>query len=235
MATKKKRIDFTQEPPEHIADCPFYGYQLDDDQLKFAEAIYSKDIDIVFCNAPAGTGKDLVALGTANLMVQFGMYDEIVYIVSPYGERKQGYLPGDLQTKSQIYYEPAYQTVVALGLNPNVVINLDGLCGDKNGGYITCVTDTYLRGTNITDRKILLLDECQNFDFNQLKKTLTRVGKDTKVLCIGHDGQIDLDRPEKSGFVRYIEHFTGLERAAICELKTNHRSWISQHADALQE
>ena len=76
-----------------MADCPFYGYQLDKEQLEFAEAIYSNDIDIVFCNSPAGTGKDLVAVGTANIMVQFGLYDEIIYVVSPYGERKQGYLP----------------------------------------------------------------------------------------------------------------------------------------------
>ena len=235
MATKKRRVDFTQDPPEHISELPFYGYVLDEDQLRFAECIYSKNYDIVFCNAPAGTGKDLVAVGTANLMIQFGMYDELVYIVSPYGERKQGYLPGDLQSKSVIYYEPLYQTVVSLGINPNTAINLDGLAGDKNGGYITCVTDTYLRGTNMCDGKIVILDECQNFSFDQLKKTLTRIGKDTKVICIGHDGQIDIDHPEKSGFVRYIEWFKDCERAAVCDLKNNHRGWISQHADALKE
>lgn len=234
MAARKKRIDFAGEPPETIADCPFYGFELDKDQLNFAESIYSKDIDIVFCNSPAGTGKNLVAIGTANIMVQFGMYDEIVYIVSPYGERKQGYLPGDIQSKSIVYYEPLYQALVACGVNPNTSVNMDGIGAEKSGGFVTCITDTYLRGVNLSNRKIVILDECQNFSFDQLKKTLTRIGNDTKVICIGHVGQIDLDKPETSGFAAYIEHFKGCERAKICSLSTNHRGWISKHADELE-
>lgn len=235
MASKRKKIDFTQEPPQKMADCPFYGYQLDKEQLEFAEAIYSNDIDIVFCNSPAGTGKDLVAVGTANIMVQFGLYDEIIYVVSPYGERKQGYLPGDIQSKSSVYFDPLYQALVACGVNPNTAVNQDGLTGDKTGGYITCMTDTYIRGVTFTGKKILVVDESQNLSFDQLKKTLTRVGPECKVICIGHVGQIDLENPSKSGFARYIEHFKDHERCAVCELKTNHRGWISQHADELEE
>ena len=234
MAARKKKIDFTGEPPIKIADSPFYGFKLDAQQLEFAEAIYSKDYDIVFCNSPAGTGKNLVAIGTANIMVQFGLYDEIIYIVSPYGERKQGYLPGDLQSKSIVYYEPLFQALVACGVNPTTSVNMDGFGIDKSDGFITCMTDTYLRGINLTDRKIVILDECQNFSFDQLKKTLTRVGKDTKVICIGHDGQIDLEKPSTSGFAAYIKHFSECERAKICSLTTNHRGWISQHADTLE-
>jgi len=234
VATKKKRIDFTKDPPMKIADCQFYGYTLDPEQLAFAEAIYSNDIDIVFCNSPAGTGKDLVAIGTANIMVQFGMYDEIIYIVSPYGERKQGYLPGDIQSKSVVYYEPLFQALVACGINPNTSVNMDGIGVNNMGGYITCITDTYLRGTTLNNA-IIILDESENFTTPQLKKTLTRVGSNTKVIVIGHDQQCDLDNPSSSGFVKYINHFAPMKRAAICALTTNHRGWISQHADTLTE
>ena len=172
MASKRKKIDFTQEPPQKMADCPFYGYQLDKEQIEFAEAIYSNDIDIVFCNSPAGTGKDLVAVGTANIMVQFGLYDEIIYVVSPYGERKQGYLPGDIQSKSSVYFDPLYQALIACGVNPNTAVNQDGLTGDKTGGYITCMTDTYIRGVTFTGKKILVVDESQNLSFDQLKKVI---------------------------------------------------------------
>ena len=229
MAAKKKTIDFSQEPPASLRDCPFFGYKLDDEQQAFADAIYSKENDIVFCNSPAGTGKNLVAVGTAYIMVQFGMYDEIVYIVSPYAERKQGYLPGDIQTKSAMYYEPLNQALVACGINPNTSINVDGTTGDKTGGFITCATDTFLRGTNL-NHCIVIIDECQNYTVDQLKKTLTRIGSDTKVIVIGHTLQCDID-PSKSGFAEYIEHFRGQERCAVCELHTNHRGWISQWAD----
>lgn len=230
MAGKKKRIDFSQDPPPTLRDCPFYGYKLDPEQQAFAEAIYSKDYDIVFCNAPAGTGKNLIAVGTANILVQFGIYDEIVYIVSPYAERVQGYLPGDIQTKSAMYYEPLYQALVSCGINPNTAINIDGTTGDKTGGYISCVTDTFLRGTNLNNC-IVLLDECQNYTVPQLKKTLTRVGSNTKVIVIGHTLQCDID-PSKSGFAAYIEHFRNRDRCAVCTLSVNHRGWISQWADA---
>ena len=48
---------------------------------------------------------------------------------------------------------------------------------------------------------------------------------------IGHDLQCDLEDKSQSGFVRYINHFKDKERAAVCELKTNHRGWISQWAE----
>lgn len=230
---KKRKIDFSQEPPSSISEYQFYGYTLDDDQMAFADAIYSDDNDIIFCNAPAGTGKNLIAIGTANILVQFGKFDEIVYIVSPYGERKQGYLPGDIQTKSSVYYDPLYQAVVSCGINPHTSVNLDGI--DKCGGYITCITDTYLRGVNLNNRKVVILDECQNYSVSQLKKTLTRIGSDAKTIVIGHDKQCDLEDPSTSGFTRYIEHFRGKPRCAVCELHTNHRGWVSQWADELQE
>jgi len=230
---KKRKLDFSKEPPASLADYSFYGYALDDDQKAFAEAIYSDENDIIFCNAPAGTGKNLVAFGTANILCGFGKFDEIVYIVSPYGERKQGYLPGDIQAKSSVYYDPLYQAAVSCGVNPNVSISQDGL--DGCGGYITCITDTYLRGVNLKNRKIVIIDEAQNFAVPQLKKTLTRIGTDVKTIVIGHDKQCDLDEPATSGFTKYIEHFRGKPRCVVCELHTNHRGWVSQWADELEE
>ena len=103
MATKKKPIpEFYGEPPKTLDGHPFYGLQLDEEQQKFANAIWSPDIDIVFCNARAGTGKTTIATGVANLLIQYGMFSNLVYIMSPYGERKQGWLPGTITEKSSV-------------------------------------------------------------------------------------------------------------------------------------
>lgn len=236
---KRKKLDFSAEPPQKIADIPFYGYILDDEQLAFAEAIYDKDIDIVMCNSTAGVGKNLVAIGTANIMVQYGMYDKICYIVSPYGERKLGYLPGGIDSKQVVYADPLLQTLVSIGVNPNTAVNMDGLMGYSSdskfgGGYITFITDTFLRGTTL-DNCIVILDESENYTVSQLKKTLTRVGKNTKVIMIGHTMQCDLEDPSTSGFDAFIRLFKDEERCAVCELKTNHRGWISAKADTIDE
>lgn len=48
----------------------FYGMELDEDQVAFVEAIKDLSKTIVFCDAPAGTGKTTLAMGAANLLVQ---------------------------------------------------------------------------------------------------------------------------------------------------------------------
>lgn len=236
MAPRKK-------PPADVSplDAPakieplFYGMTLDDEQLKFANAIWNPDIDIVFCNSKAGTGKTTIAAGVANMLAQYGFYSGIIYIMSPYGERKQGYLPGDLTEKSSVYFEAFMQALQNCNVNPFTAINNESMVNQKNGtGYITCITDTYLRGTNLNDA-VVIIDEAQNYTAAQLKKTLTRVGQKAKVIVIGHDLQCDLADDVQSGFTRYIDHFKGQERAAICTLIHNHRGWVSQWADELED
>lgn len=56
MAKKINKIDYT-DVPETLADYPFYGLKLDDEQKIFRDAIWDKGKDIVFCNSKAGTDK----------------------------------------------------------------------------------------------------------------------------------------------------------------------------------
>ena len=121
MATKKQPTK--DKPPREIDNSTFYGIELDKEQLEFANAIWSDDIDIVFCNAKAGSGKTLVAVGAANLLVQYERFDSIIYIMSPYGERKQGWLPGTITEKSSVYFEAFYQALAECGVNSATAIN----------------------------------------------------------------------------------------------------------------
>ena len=213
----------------------FYGLTLDEEQVAFVEAIKDKNKTIIFCDAAAGTGKTTLAMGTANLLYQDkrNNYDGIVYIVSPYGEGKQGYLPGSITEKSEVYYEPAYQAMIEVGLNPNADVMGDSMIARKRGeGFIKMLTHTYLRGTNLKN-KVIILDESQNYTVPELKKVLTRCHDSCKVIVIGHTGQIDIRGG--SGFARYLEHFQGQEKCAVCRLTTNHRGWLSTYADELEE
>lgn len=238
MGTKKRQsMDMAPagDAPARIDPKVFYGMTLDDEQEVFANSIWDKEADIIFCNSRAGTGKTTVATGVANMLISYGMYNGIIYIMAPYGERKQGYLPGDLTEKSSVYFEAFYQALVTCGLNPHTAITNESLANQKNGtGFITCITDTFLRGTNL-ENAVVIIDEAQNMTASQLKTVLTRVGFNAKVIVIGHDLQCDLEDKSKSGFVRYMDHFRGQERARFCTLTHNHRSWISQFADELEE
>lgn len=212
----------------------FYGMTLDEEQAAFVAAIKDMGKTIVFCDAPAGTGKTTLAMGAANILVQDkrNELDGIVYIVSPYGEQKQGYLPGSITEKSEVYYEPAYQAMIEVGMNPYTDVVQDAMTAKRKGeGFVKMLTHTYLRGTNL-QKKVIILDESQNYTVAELKKVLTRCHDSCKVIVIGHTGQIDIKGG--SGFARYLEHFQGQEKCAVCKLVTNHRGWLSTFADMLE-
>ena len=236
MATKKKAVTNEHgEAPKNINEHPFYGFNLDEDQIDFVNAILNSENTVVFCNAKAGTGKTTLAIGTANILVQHGEYEGIVYICSAYGENKQGYLPGSITEKSEVYFEPAYQAMIECNMNINTCIDNESMVNQKYGeAYVTLLTHTFLRGTNLK-KKVIILDEAQNYTVADLKKTLTRCSDDCKVIVIGHDKQCDLKDKKSSGFVKYIEHFRNHERCEICELTINHRGWLSQFADELED
>ena len=236
MAAKKRAVTNEYgEAPKIIDDRPFYEFTLDDDQKNFVNAILNPDNTIVFCNARAGTGKTTLAIGTADILVKHNEYEGIVYICSAYGEKAQGYLPGSITEKSEVYFEPAYQAMIECNMNPNTCVNTDSMVNQKYGdAYVTLLTHTFLRGTNLK-KKVIILDESQNYTVSDLKKTLTRCSDDCKIIVIGHDEQCDLEDKKSSGFVRYLEHFKGHEHCEVCELTINHRGWVSQYADSLKE
>ena len=236
MAAKKTpRTNEYGEAPKRIDDRPFYDFVLDEDQRRFVNAILNPDNTIVFCNARAGTGKTTLAIGTADILVKHNEYEGIVYICSAYGEKAQGYLPGSITEKSEVYFEPAYQAMIECDMNINTCINSDSMVNQKYGeAYVTLLTHTFLRGTNLK-KKVIILDESQNYTVSDLKKTLTRCSDDCKIIVIGHDKQCDLENKSASGFVKYLEHFKGHEHREICELTINHRGWVSQFADELEE
>lgn len=157
-ASHKSSNTYYKDRPQKIEDCLFYGLELDDEQLQFANAIWSPDIDIVFCNARAGTGKTTIAAGVANLLVQYGDFDQIIYIMSLTGAQA-GLATWDLTEKSSVYFEAFYQALVNCNVNPNSAVSNESIVNQKNGtGYISCITDTFLRGSNLNNA-VVILDE----------------------------------------------------------------------------
>lgn len=236
MANKKRIVKQAEDfgsPPEKLEQ--FYGMNLDAKQTEFRDAIWSPDYDIIFCNSVAGTGKSSIAIGTANLLVKYGRYKRIVYMVSPTQEFRTGFLPGDIDKKMSPYFAPLFDLAADFGINPYTDINVCNEEWDQqNDGYIDCMSHTYQRGRNIDDNTVLIVDEAENLYKDELKKVLTRVHDHTKTIVIGHTGQCDLyHHPENSGFAPYIQHFDGQPRCKVCELDVNYRGWVSNWADKL--
>lgn len=221
--------------PQTLKNHQFYGFKLDEQQKAFRDAIWDPKNLIVFANARAGTGKTFIAVATANLLVQYGLYDGIVYVVSPVQEERSGYLPGTADEKTRCYTTPLYDALEKLGINPYTAVNQESIMNQKQGtGYIDCVSHVWLRGCNL-EHKVVIVEEAANYYFDEMKKVLTRISDTSKTIVIGHTGQCDLfHNPERSGFAPYIEHFRNEPYAQICELTKNYRGVVSNHADELE-
>jgi len=232
LLAQRRKIDYSNIP-ETLEGHPFYGMNLNEEQKIFRDAIWNKEKNIVFCNAKAGTGKTTISVMTADLLVKYGRYDGIVYITSPVQEKRIGFLPGTCAEKGEPYNEPFYQAAEKANININSCLN-DDINNLKNGtGYIDLITHIFTRGINF-ENKAIIIDEAQNYYFDELKKVLTRMHDSCKVIVIGNSGQIDLyHNQENSGFIKYLRWFSKENRCAVCELTKNYRGWISNHADNL--
>ena len=224
----KARLDV----PEKLDD-NFFGYTLNDEQKLFKDSVWNPDVKIIFSDSKAGTGKSLIAVGTAVILVEYCMYEGITYIVSPTQELKQGYLPGTLEEKTQFYFQPLYQSLSKIGKNPMIAIAQCNIMNKKNGNdFIDAIPHTFLRGTTFENR-VVIIDEAQNFTIEELRKVLTRISDNCKTIVIGHSGQIDLLDKNNSGFTKYLNWFKNEEYCKICNLNKNYRGKISMRADDL--
>lgn len=210
--------------PMTLDDNLFFGLKLNKEQKAFRDAIWAKSNDIVFCNSRAGTGKSLIAIATAKLLIEYGLFDKAYYIISPVMNGINGYLPGSIAEKESPYYAPLFDALAKIGDFPEKALS------QKEGYWITPCSHVYTRGINF-ENSVIIIDEAQNFYFDELKKVLTRIHSNSKTICIGHIGQIDLSNPNKSGFEKYLNHFKDCDKCAVCELNINFRGWVSQWAD----
>lgn len=200
------------------------------EQEKYLDSIENNILTL--CNAKSGSGKTTLAVAMAHFMQK-----DLLYLFTPVEEDKMGHRPGEQENKDRAYLGPLFDALTDIGENPAQAIKSQDELTAKGqpNAWVTATSHVFLRGTNIGKGGNLLaiIDEAQNWTINELKKTLTRFHDDATVVVIGHDGQIDLKNPERSGFGRVLYHFRAKEYANICYLTKNFRGILSTDADEL--
>ncbi|WP_405101456.1 PhoH family protein [Oceanobacillus sp. FSL H7-0719] len=204
-----------------------YADKLTDEQREYVDSIFDNQLTIV--NARSGTGKTTLAVACARIIGK-----ELLYVFSPVEESSLGFTPGSVEEKEAKYTQPLKDALLEINEDPDRVIKReDNIDNEKQGNtWVEAKSHVFARGTNIKN-KVVILDEVQNFTKSELRKILTRIHDDCTVIMIGHTGQIDLDRPQDSGFAPYIEHFKKKEYAHVCELNWNFRGRLANDADEL--
>lgn len=204
-----------------------YANRLTDEQKEYVDSIFDNQLTIV--NARSGTGKTTLAIACAKIIGK-----DLLYVFSPVEENSMGFTPGSVEEKEMKYIQPLKDALIEINEQPErVIATQENMENIKNGNtWVEAKSHVFARGTNIKN-KTVIIDECQNFTKSELRKILTRIHDDCTVIMIGHTGQIDLDRPQDSGFASYIEHFKDKDYCKVCHLNWNFRGVLANDADSL--
>ena len=172
-------------------------------QLFLSRAIQNPAIDIILCEALAGSGKTVTAISNAISLVKKGKYKSITYIRTSNSdlptEEEIGFLAGNNE-KIAPFLHPLEDTLQFIVRSNHKDSKLKGreyeemisekvekLRSDCN---ISGMIAQGMRGRTFTDT-VAIIDECQNTSKASLQKILTRFGKNCKIILIGSNKQID--------------------------------------------
>ena len=151
----------------------------------------------------AGTGKSMVALSYAVHNLKYdttpgatNKFNKIIIVkpVIPVG-RDVGFLPGTLEEKLQPWMESfrdSLDIIFKCEVDEKDGVALRERSYDYllENGVLEFQTLTFMRGRSIQNT-LIILDECQNCSAHEIKTLLTRVGENSKVICLGDVDQID--------------------------------------------
>lgn len=234
--SKQNKVNY-YDVPENLDNHPFFGIVPDPQQKELIDAVWKREKKVFLIDSIAGSGKTLISTALGVLMVKYGLYDKIVYITFPgIYEKTQGFLPGDLLSKSEPYFQPLYDALLTIGELPDHVCNTSAQAVENGTDYIECAVSTYMRGINI-DNAFIIIDEAENADLQTLAKVISRINDNSLAMVIGHAGQCDMYDKTQSGFTACIDYQTK-NHPELCQsfrLLTNHRGKISQWADLMLE
>lgn len=170
-------------------------------QQKFLiNALYDKNIKIIFAIGIAGTGKTLLSIASGLTQVMNKRFKKLIISRSPVPMgRDIGYLPGDISSKLDPWLRPIYDNIDL------ILSNLNGKTDDKaDDKFSNELTIEYLKGTNLIEiegltyirgrtfhNSFIIIDEAQNLTPHEVKTIITRVGKNSKIVLTGDIYQID--------------------------------------------
>ena len=137
--------------------------------------------------------------GLEEVLDKSNSFDKIVVVRSAVQVRDQGFVPGDLNEKMQIYEQPYKEICQTLFDRADAWDRL------KEQGHARFISTTAIRGISIDDA-IIIVDECQSMTWHELSSVITRTGHRSKIIFVGDLKQNDLvkTRNDVSGLQEFL-------------------------------
>jgi phosphate starvation-inducible PhoH-like protein len=196
---------------------------LTQNQKLFFDSYKRSDYFIGLFGSP-GVGKTFLALlkGLEEVLDKSNSFDKIVVVRSAVQVRDQGFVPGDLDEKMQIYEQPYVEICNTLFERSDAWQRL------KEQGHARFISTTAIRGISIDDA-IIIVDECQSMTWHELSSVITRTGHRSKIIFVGDLKQNDLvkSRNDVSGLQDFLkvaetmEEYTQINFTSIDIVRSN--------------
>jgi predicted ribonuclease YlaK len=161
----------------------------------------------------AGSGKSFIALYKAleTVLDPSLPFDGVVIVRSAVPGRDIGHLPGSEEEKLAVYEQPY------IGICADLFGRHDAYQRLKEASNIDFISSSFIRGTTL-DNKIVIVDEMQNYSWEELYTIATRVGHRTKIIFAGDLRQTDLrKRGDPSGLVKFLDIMATIQNVAEIE------------------
>lgn len=184
--TKRKASKIEKET-DYLINTKFGMKQISpitDNQDRLFES-YKQDKNILAIGS-AGTGKTYISLYLAlkDVMAK-NEYKEIIIVRSSVQSREQGHMPGDAKDK-MAHFEAPYIDIVN-----DLYERGDAYQIMKQKNMVRFMSTSFIRGLTF-DNAIILVDECQNMRWDEIRTIMTRVGEGSRIIFCGDTKQDDL-------------------------------------------
>lgn len=198
-----------------------FDIKLSQEQKEAYEGIRNSSITIM--RGKSGTGKTMVGIMYAleQLMTK---EKHKMYIMRPtVSDEEIGYLPGSLNEKMKPWMEPIYHNIkMCYSSDERRKKSVDKLFEND---MIEIMPLAFTRGITFTN-SIIIVDEAQNVTKKQIEMIVSRLGQNSQMIICGDTRQIDLKRPDESGFDLLSVISQDVDSMSEFTLTENHRHLV---------
>ena len=167
-------------------------------QKEYKKSLYNKDVDLLFCTGPAGTGKTLFACQYAIDILKKKEINKIIITRPTVSiEENMGYLPGDIKAKMHPFTIPIFDIFTEYYAKKEIDIMI-------HENIIEIAPLCYMQGRTFKN-SIIIADEMQNSTPLQMFMLLTRLGNNSKMIVTGDPMQTKDSNNGLSSILKKLE------------------------------
>ena len=169
-------------------------------QQQLIQTLQDRDTKCCLIKGAAGTAKSLLSVYCGLQLLKSHKISDLSYVrsVVESSPNRLGFLPGDLEDKFDVYTTPLYEKLEEL-------VSVGVIKGLKEDNRFQAIPINYMRGLNFSGR-LMLLDEAQNFHYNELVTAITRIGEYSRIWILGDPYQSDLTNGHREDFVKFYDN-----------------------------